>query len=196
VHLKPPGATESDAAGLVFDTCALSRNSLLELARRRSPGGLSELRRCSCDHRTSRSLGPAWPGSRAAVTCGSAALRTWRTRTPGGKKPQNTITVIVNVTSIESENKKSWINYWMDCIFHSKKLFKRKEKLSRDFPSDLKRSVSLKQPPLLYLQHLGEERHHADHDEEQADAIDLLPLKRGIYDGECLHRERERTETC
>lgn len=33
---------------------------------------------------------------------------------------------------------------------------------------------------LLYLQHLGEERDNADHDEEQADAINLLSLRNRI----------------
>lgn len=34
----------------------------------------------------------------------------------------------------------------------------------------------------LYLQHLGEEGDHANHDEEQADAINLTPLNHRICD--------------
>lgn len=54
----------------------------LELARRRWRGAWSELPGCSCDHQTSRFLGPAWRESRAASTCESAALRTWRRHNP------------------------------------------------------------------------------------------------------------------
>lgn len=32
----------------------------------------------------------------------------------------------------------------------------------------------------IYLQHLGEEGDHADHDEEQADTVNLPPLNHGI----------------
>lgn len=47
-------------------------------------------------------------------------------------------------------------------------------------------------PP--YLQHLGEEGDHADHDKEEAHAVDLPPLDIGVCYGEGL-QEIKKTHT-
>lgn len=57
-------------------------NSPLGPVRRRWRDAWSALLGCSCDHQTSRSPGPAWLGSPAAATCGSAVLQTWKRHIP------------------------------------------------------------------------------------------------------------------
>lgn len=47
----------------------------------------------------------------------------------------------------------------------------------------------------LYLEHLGEERDHTNHDEEQTDAINLPPLNHGIGYREGLQTHREPSST-
>lgn len=57
-------------------------NLPLELVRHQWPDVWSELRGCSCDHQTNRSLGLAWRENQVAATCESAALQTWRRHNP------------------------------------------------------------------------------------------------------------------
>lgn len=49
---------------------------------------------------------------------------------------------------------------------------------------------SFSSPP--YLQHLGEEGDHADHDKEQAHAVDLPPLDVGVCYGEGLQGKKRK----
>lgn len=85
-HLENFKAFDQRSEGLFPDNCLPPPKktglSPLGLARRRWPGVWSGRRGCSCGRRTSRSPGPAWPGSPGAAACGSAARPTWRRHSP------------------------------------------------------------------------------------------------------------------
>lgn len=74
--------------------------------------------------------------------------------------------------------------------------FGRRKEVPRDFPPlpvslNTSRGCSHSRPP-PYLQHLGEEGDHADHDKEQAHAVDLPPLDVGVCYGEGLQGKKRK----